>query len=408
MMVKASDAPGLKRKLNKDGSYRWYWEARSDLVKRGFRPSSVRLHYPATTDGEQQRAARCRILWAEMLRWESGGGSFPARGYDGTIRSLCHLFQTDEYSPYRKAKWNSQRLYDQSIKIIVATVGERTVLGRIGPDFQRWHEKWGEPKAKGMPHRPTRAKHAIDALRRVMSFGVTQGFDDCARADIILGKLRFDAPAPRNARLTREQVDSVKTQAHSIGLHSIALATVLQFELAFRQKDVIGEWEPCVDAAGGIVHNGTRWVNGLTWSHIDANMILRKAPIKTKRHGIEVEHDLKLYPTLMEELARVPIHRRVGPMILSEATGEPYKHRTFTQTWRRVAKAAGIPCHVKNMDARAGAITEAYDSGADETSVMKHAGHRNRQTSAKYNRGSLEQTSRVAMIRQAKQKPNKP
>ncbi|BEV46026.1 tyrosine-type recombinase/integrase [Afipia carboxidovorans] len=408
MMIKASDEPGLKRKSNKDGSFRWYWEARSDLAKRGYRPSSVRLHYPDTPDGNLQRAARCRMLWAEMLAWESGGGAFARRGYDGTIRSLCNLFQTDEYSPYKKAKWNSQRLYDQSIKIIVSTVGDRVVRGRIGPDFQRWHSKWGEPKAKGKPARLTRAKHAIDTLRRVISFGVTQGFDDCVKVDVILGKLRFDTPAPRSEKLTREQVEAVRGKAHELGLHSIALATVLQFELAFRQKDVIGEWEPCEEATGGIVHNGTRWVNGLTWSHVDANMILRKAPVKTKRHGIEVEHDLKLYPMLIEELARIPTGRRVGPMILSEATGEPYKHRTFTQTWRRVAKAAGIPSHVKNMDARAGAISEAYDSGADETSVMKLAGHRNRQTSARYNRGSLEQTSRVAMIRQAKQKPNKP
>lgn len=407
MMAKTSDAPGLKRKPNADGSFRWYWEARSDLVKRGYRPSSVRLHYPGTAHGEQQRAARCRILWAEMLAWESGGGAFPNRGYDGTIRSLCNLFQTDEFSPYRKAKWNSQRLYDQSVKIIVATIGERTVRDRIGPDFQRWHQKWGEPKAKGKPPRLTRAKHTMDTLRRVMSFGVTQGFEDCVKADMILGKLRFDAPAPRSEQLVRDQVEMVRRKAHEMGLPSIALATVLQFELAFRQKDVIGEWEPCDASEGGIIHNNTRWANGLVWSHIDSNMILRKMPEKTKRHRIEVEHDLKLYPMLMEELALVPLDRRVGPIIISEATCEPYKHRTFTQTWRRVANAAGIPSNVKNMDARAGAISEAYDEGADQTSVMKHSGHKDPRTNARYNRGSLKQTSRVALIRQAKQKPNK-
>ncbi|MBN8934793.1 MAG: site-specific integrase [Rhizobiales bacterium] len=378
-------------------------------MKRGYRPGNVRLHYAETPDGELQRAARCRILWAEMLAWEAGNGAFPARGYDGTVRSLCNLFQTDEFSPYKKAKWNSQRLYDQYSKIIVNTVGDRVVRALLGPDFMRWHTKWGEPKAKGKPPRLARAKHAMDTLRRVVSFGVILGFQDCAKADIILGKLRFEAPAPRKEKLTRAQVESVCRKAHELGLHSIALATMLQFELAFRQKDVIGEWEPCTEeTAGGIFHNGTRWVSGLTWSHIDADLILRKVPVKTKRHGIEVEHNLKLYPTLMDEISRIPLNRRVGPVILSEATGEPYKHRTFTQTWRRVAKAAGIPSQVKNMDARAGAISEAYDSGADETSVMKHAGHRNRQTSARYNRGSLEQTSRVAVIRQAKQKPNKP
>ena len=93
-------------------------------------------------------------------------------------------------------------------------------------------------------------------------------------------------------------------------------------------------------------------------------------------------------------------------MILSEPTGEPYKHRTFTQTWRRVADVAGVPRTVWNMDARAGAISEAYDAHVDETDVMKHAGHKNRQTSACYNRGSLAQTSRVAIARQAKRREN--
>src|SRR5829696_4047458 len=55
-----TEAPGLKRKRNQDGTYRWYWEARTDLVKRGYRPSMVRLHYSETEDGGHQRAARCR------------------------------------------------------------------------------------------------------------------------------------------------------------------------------------------------------------------------------------------------------------------------------------------------------------------------------------------------------------
>ena len=95
-------------------------------------------------------------------------------------------------------------------------------------------------------------------------------------------------------------------------------------------------------------------------------------------------------------------------MIVSERTGEPYKHRTFTQTWRRIANKASVPSGIWNMDARAGAISEAYDAGAGETDVMKHAGHKNRQTSARYNRGTIEQTSRVARLRLANRSKNKP
>lgn len=207
--------------------------------------------------------------------------------------------------------------------------------------------------------------------------------------------------------MTFSQVMAIRDKAHEMGLASIALATVLQFELSLRQKDVIGEWEPAPLVEGGISYKGRRWVNGLLWSHIDADMVIRKKPTKTLKHDIEVEFDLKLYPAVLEEIDRVPRERRVGPMIISEHTGEPYKHRTFTQTWRRVADKAGVPRSVWNMDARAGAISEAYEAGADETDVMKHAGHKNRQTSAIYNRGTLPQTSRVARLRHANRSENK-
>jgi hypothetical protein len=400
-----TDAPGLKRKRNDDGTFRYYWQARTDLVKKGYRPSSVRLHFAETSEGVAQRAARCRILWAEMLAWATNDGVLAARGYDGTIGSLCNQFQTHDASPYKRAKWNSQRLYDQCIKIICNTVGARAVRDLIGPDFTRWHTKWGDPKAEGKPRRLTRAKHCMDTVRRVVSFGVTLGYADCARADVILGKMRFQMPKIRTAKLTLEHVRKIRSVANGQGLGSIALAQTLQFELAMRQKDVIGEWVPLEGDAGGITHKNTRWTGGLVWSDIDANMILRKTHVKT---GIAVEHDLKLYPDILREIDLVDPSRRVGPMIISEATGEPYKHRTFTQTWRRVADAAELPKGVWNMDSRSGAISEAYDAGADETSVMKHAGHKNRQTSAKYNRGSLAQTSRVAQFRIAKRTKNEP
>lgn len=238
----------------------------------------------------------------------------------------------------------------------------------------------------------------------MISYGVTLSYDDCFHADVILGKLRFPTPPARRSRMTFDQVKAVRETAHGIGLGSIALATVLQFELSLRQKDVIGEWEPAPLSEGGIVDRDTRWTNGLQWADIDSALILRKTHTKT---GAYVEFDLELYPAVLEEIDRVPREKRIGPMILSEHTGEPYKHRTFTQTWRKVADKAGVPKAVWNMDARAGAISEAYDAGAGETDVMKHAGHKNRQTSARYNRGTLEQTSRVARLRLAKRSENK-
>ncbi|MBY4589395.1 integrase [Rhizobium redzepovicii] len=398
-----TDAPGLKRKRNKDGTFREYWEARADLVKRGYRPSSVRLHYPVTSEGRTQLAARCRILQAEMLAW-AANGEHAAPGYDGTIKSLSRLYQTNADSPFQSIKWNSRENILKSLIIIEATVGARQVGKLLGPDFKRWHASWGEQKAPGKPPRPWRAKHAMDAVRQLISYGVTLGFEDCFRADTILSKIRFKTPPARTSVMTIDHVNAVRVAAHATGFPSIALATVLQFELALRQKDVVGEWEPADEVdQGGITYKDTRWVNGLVWSDIDENMILRKKHTKT---GFEVEHDLKLHPAALEEIERVPLEKRVGPMIMSEATGVPYKNRKFTERWRKVANKGGIPKTVWNMDARAGAITEAYSVGASETDVMKSAGHKNRQTSARYNRGVIEQTNRVAKMRLAKRSEN--
>ncbi|MER9596670.1 integrase [Mesorhizobium sp. M0244] len=402
-----SDFPGLKRKRNKDGTVREYWEARGDLARRGFRPSSIRLHYPETAEGREHLSARCHLLQAQMLEWATHE-SHGAPSFDGSLTSLSRLFQTNEDSPYRSMKWNSRENVTKCLVIIESTVGSRHVGKLLGPDFKRWHRQWGEPKEptekeSNPPPRPWRAKHCMDAVRQLISYGVTLGYDDCFRADTILSKIRFSTPPARKSVMTAEHVEAIRKTAHAEGWPSIALATVLQFELTMRQKDVIGEWEPVQDAKGGILHRDTRWANGMVWSDIGADMVLRKTHTKT---GFAVEHDLKLHPMVLEEVARVPLEKRVGPMILAETTGEPYKHRKFTERWRKIADKAGLPRHVWNMDARAGAITEAYDLGATETDVMKSAGHKNRQTSARYNRGTIEQTSRVAQLRLAKRNKN--
>jgi hypothetical protein len=43
-----ANAPGLKCKRNKDGTFRWYWEANRAAVKRGYQPAVVRLFYDDT------------------------------------------------------------------------------------------------------------------------------------------------------------------------------------------------------------------------------------------------------------------------------------------------------------------------------------------------------------------------
>jgi hypothetical protein len=210
--------------------------------------------------------------------------------------------------------------------------------------------------------------------------------------------------------MTFEQCQLFRKTAHLMGHPMMALALSLQFELSLRQKDVIGEWVE--GGVSGIVDGPDRevrrviyrprramsWQWGLTWSHIDENMILRKPTSKSNGELVS-EHDLKRQPEVLAEMQHVPRDRRVGPMIINQSTGLPFKKREFSRLFRRIAVAAGLPKDLWNMDARAGAVTEAHEAGADLHDTMRMATHTEVQTNLIYSRSGVEQTSRVADLR---------
>ncbi|WP_200919098.1 hypothetical protein [Methylobacterium sp. Leaf86] len=83
--------------------------------------------------------------------------------------------------------------------------------------------------------------------------------------------------------------------------------------------------DQAVDAAAcdppHIVLSGRRWVNGLTWSNIATDLVVRKA---TAKAGVFAAHDLKLCPLVVTLPDKVPADRRVGPLILDETAGRPF------------------------------------------------------------------------------------
>jgi hypothetical protein len=83
----------------------------------------------------------------------------------------------------------------------------------------------------------------------------------------------------------------------------------------------------------------------------------------------------------------VPAQERVGPVIIDEKAGRPYAPHAYTCEWRLIARAAGIPDYVWNMDARAGGISEADDTGVDLDTIRSAAGRTQAATTARYIRG---------------------
>jgi hypothetical protein len=119
----------------------------------------------------------------------------------------------------------------------------------------------------------------------------------------------------------------------------------------------------------------------------------RKHPRPERRQNTVLQITLTLLPS--STAYRVT----VGPLIVDEILGVPYTAEAYRAWFRRIARKAGIPDTVWSMDARAGAITEAWESGAEPAAVMAMATHTQLSTSRRYNRSNVEQISRAARLR---------
>lgn len=410
------NAPGLAWRPCKVG-WEARWRPRADLVARGYSPTPTRL-WAGVDPAPAERgwiSDRCNTLQSEMLVWGRGGLPKALGTFDGTLKSLAACYQVDPDSRYHKARYRTRQNYDSMIKRIVRDHGDELVADIKGRIINRWYESW-------VPSGMVMAHGLIGMLRTIFGFGATiidDGAcnDECERLCAVLHKMRFETPHPRNERLTAEQATAVRIEARRKGRLSLALAQAFQFECTFRQKDVIGEMVPQSEpGVSDVTHGNEKWMRGIRWSQIDANLILRH---KTSKKLKDVEIDLKLAPMILEELTlnypgcvvedattkNLMVHREIlpvsGPVIVSETRGRPYIDHEFRRDWRLIARKAGVPNNVFNMDTRAGAITEGILSGASIESVRKAATHTNVGMTQRYSRGDIEEVADVMRQRAA-------
>ncbi|MGO1160397.1 site-specific integrase [Brucella sp. C7-11G] len=397
-------APGLKRRPNTDGTVRYYWVA-SAVSKHAKEYSQKTVQVHGTPE---EIAHRCRLLTSELKLWLSNRGLGTKPIFDGTLKSLIAVYRKTPESPYHQLKFNTVEMYDRNLDLLERTVGSRFLTRLSGLDFQRWYNKFKEPSVEGGPERKRTAYQAMQILRVIVKFGIVANITECTRLAVVLEQMRFQVPPARTEHITFEQVQAICTKAIDQGRTSIAIAQVLQFELTLRQIDVIGQWEPLEegDEGHGIVsghRKRERWTGGLTWGHIDVDGVLSKVTTKT---GQIAEHDTNAYPYLRSILDLIPQGKRIGPMVIDESTGLPYRdRRRFSRIWRAIANECGVSPDVWNRDSRAGGVTEGSDAGANIEHLRHHANHANIATTARYNRNTIEKTRTVAELRVAHRTP---
>jgi hypothetical protein len=407
---KVDDAPGIIWRPHGRG-WEARWQCRTDLAAKGFKPKSTQLWAgiePSAKDAAYISDS-CRRLQDEMLLFGRGGLPAPVSPFDGTLRSLINCYQTDPDSPYQANRFHTRKWRDSLLKRLVAAYGAEELCEIKPRILKAWHKNWSQDGAMGAT-----GSAFIGQLRALFSFGATMLEDpECDRLCSAMHKMRFPGTRARQVSITAAQANAIRARAREqFGWASIALGQAFQFEGTLRQKDVIGEWvpisEPGVSAA---IWGEQKWLRGITWQEIDANLILKHVTSKKQK---EVVIDLKLAPMVMEELALMVGASSVtrdnlpaaGPIITNELNGLPWSHNEYRRKWRLVANAVGIPKNIKNMDSRSGAISEGIMAGASLEMVRHAATHSDISQTADYDRNQPKATAEVMRLRVASR--NKP
>jgi hypothetical protein len=318
------------------------------------------------------------------------------RTESGTLAHLIAAYRTDKDSDYHRIRYATRQNYDRALARLIREHGAAKLADTTLRDVLRWHEAWSAGRKVAMGHQ------MVVMLRTVIGFGASLLEDpDCARLKGTLQR-RFEMPKPRTVHLTSIQAQAIIDRAHFVGMHSIGMAQAFQFEFMLRQRDVIGEWVPDTEPGESYVqridkrHGHQKWLRGIRWEEIDDNLILRH--ITSKRLKL-IEVDLKLAPLVMFELQRLGERPTTGPVIRWEVTGRPYDPPAFRREWRMIADKVGVPREIKNMDSRAGAITEATEAGADLEHIRQAATHSDIQTTLRYARAAAKKTANVNAAR---------
>ncbi len=407
---KVENAPGLIWRTSAKG-WEARWQCRTDMINKGFTPKSQRMWEGVEPTPTEAAAISdgCTRLQDEMKIF--GRGGLPVvNAYDGTLRSLINCYQTDPDSSYHKKRYAVRRNHDFLLKRIAERQGNEELRDIKARVLLAWHKDWSNDGQK------LAMAHAIIGQYRVL-FGFGANFledPDCERLCGVMGKMRFPMAKPRVERMTADQAIALRTQAHRRGWNFLAMAQAFQFELMLRQKDAIGEWVPLSEPGiSDTIKPGEKWIMGIRWEEIDDNLVLRH---NTSKRGKDIEVNLRLAPMILEELANfgkvavADLTRAAlpasGPVILCEVTGLPWRTAEFRRKWRIVADMAGIPKEVRNMDSRAGGITEASDAGADLEHIRHAATHSDIAMTQKYSRGSTDKIANVMRIRvESRNKP---
>lgn len=364
----------------------------------------------------------CQDRTADLLKWiddrlnddaEDPQEYDARRIYDGSVKSVCKIYQEHPTSKFRKVKSNTRRTYMVALKTVEEDCGKRQIRNLSVIDCEKWYDVWRKPALfvddDGSTYtdgkeRIDRAHDCISMFKTALRFCAalhlpSRKDPQCEQLAKELEKWQFERGGAREQELTYAHASAFVRTALELGERGVipklralymAIGVATQFELLLRQKDVIGEramnqsdLDKAVNrgAASIVWDNGEIWTGYFTWGNIPGWRWRVKTSKSKYRHA--ADFDLSKQSMLFPLLERVPFEERAGAVVKGEG-GLPVRERSYRKWFREIARAAGIPDDVWNYDSRAGGATEADNAGLPLELISTGLTHDNTGTTLRY------------------------
>lgn len=373
----------------------FYWIPPVKYIKAGFATRTVKLDGMVGDSLDLERAARCRELTREMLEWYEGhtNGKEP-----GTWAWLISRYLTDPESDIQDVRPNTRKQYKEVCAMIERGVGKVLLADTDFIRMKKWQRTMGE-NGRSRSY----IQRWFNHLSMILSYGIKMGdqevHENCVRIKTIRGEMSFKSGPRRQSFITRDEVLRVVEEADNRGWKHVSLSVLLRFELMLRGVDVNGQWVPAEGRKGGIRHNDTIWVDGLTWDNISPDaMTISKQISKTRDSLPEPYHfDLTHLPDLRERILATPKDKRTGPLIVDH-TGLPPKQGMQAKRFKAIIRHLEMDDKLQIRDSRAGGITEAK-AMVDPKTLQHAAQHQNQNTTDIYTRDRSVSANKVIEMR---------
>lgn len=339
----------LVERQRKRRSTRFYWIPTAKLQAAGFLPRRL-------SDDKVTAIAEAESHNAALDRWYMGETPQSKGPVPGSLAALDELFQTDQ--AFRGTRDRTQRDYLYGIKPALAWAADEQVAHLTRRAIKAWYRD--QLATRGVAN----ARNAMAALRRLLSFGLDEGWISEHPAL----KLRVKAPASRGRTWAQEEREGFCRAAVAKGRPSMALAVEIGRCLGQRPTDL----------------------RKLPWTAYDPAVVTRDRVGRTILIGaVQLRQEktgrLVWVPCLPELKAALDGAPRLSTqMVVSENTGRPYQESDFQHTFAEIRAYAGLPADLQYRDLRRTFLTDLGRAGCTDDQLRSVSGHTTRNVVSVY------------------------